>query len=206
MFARWLIAALVSLALAGAGGSLTLAQDGEKKAPAKKAAPKKTPAKKAEPQKKTEPQKKAAPRGAPQLVAQFGDWGVYVNKTANTCFALSQPKDRAPANVKRGAAYFFVTTQPSEKLSNEVSIMTGLPLKDASAAALAIGGTSFAMFAKGDGIWIKDPADEAKLVDAMRKGQELVLTLTPPKGADTIDRYSLSGFSQALERVAKECS
>jgi hypothetical protein len=202
MFARWLIAAIVSLALAGAGASLTVAQDGEKKSPAKKAAPKKkTPAKK-----KAEPEKKAAPRGSPQLVAQFGDWGVYVNKTAKTCFALSQPKERAPGNVKRGPAYFFVTTQPAEKLANEVSIMTGLPLKDANAAALSIAGTSFAMFAKGDGIWIKDPADEAKLVDAMRKGQELVLTLTPPKGADTTDRYSLSGFTQAIERVSKECS
>ncbi|MBY0532333.1 MAG: Invasion associated locus B family protein [Xanthobacteraceae bacterium] len=206
---RLVFVALIGAALASTGAMHSAAQDGEKKAPVK-AAPKKEapkqPEKKEAPkaeQKKAE-QKKTTP-GTPALVAQFGDWGVYVNKTAKTCFALTQPKDRQPANVKRDPAYFFVTTRPNDKLNNEVSIMAGFPLKEDVEVALIANGASFPMYVKGHGLWVKDPADEPKLVAALQKDKEIALKLTPAKGAVTTDRYSLTGLPQALERVAKEC-
>ena len=210
---RLVLAALLGAALASAGAMHSAAQDGEKKAPVKaapkKEAPKEAPKKeapkeapKAE-QKKAE-QKKTTP-GTPALIAQFGDWGVYVNKTAKTCFALTQPKDRQPANVKRDPAYFFVTTRPADKLTNEVSIMAGFTLKEDEQVVVASGGTNFAMFVKGHGLWVKEPSEEPKLLDALKKEKELTLKLTPAKGAVTTDRYSLTGLPQALERVAKEC-
>ncbi len=202
--------ALACAVLVLAGAMHSAAQDGEKKAPLK-TAPKKAPEKKEAPkkeapkaeQKKAE-QKKTTP-GTPVLVAQFGDWGVYVNKTARICFALTQPLERQPANVKRDPAYFFITTRPADKLTNEVSIMTGFPLKEDGSAVLRAAGTDFPLFVKGHGLWIKDPGDEGKLVDALRKEDEVVLKLTPLKGAVTTDRYSLTGVTQALDRVAKEC-
>jgi hypothetical protein len=209
MKTRIVLAALLSAALASGGAMHSAAQDGEKKAPVK-AAPKKEapkqPEKKEAPkaeQKKAE-QKKTTP-GTPVLIAQFGDWGVYVNKTAKTCFALTQPKDRQPANVKRDPAYFFITTRPNDKLTNEVSIMAGFPLKEDEQVVIASGGANFPMFVKGNGLWIKEPGDEAKLLDALKKEKEVTLKLTPAKGAVTTDRYSLTGLPQALERVAKEC-
>jgi len=215
MKSRVVYAALLSAALVSAGATYSAAQDGQKKAPVK-TAPKKTPEKKEAPkkeapkaeQKKAE-QKKAEQKrttpGTPALVAQFGDWGVYVNKTAKICFALTQPKERQPVNVKRDPAYFFVTTRPADKLVNEVSIMTGLPLKEDAEIALVSGGASFPLYVKGQGLWIRNPADEAKLLDALKKDKDLTLTLTPSKGAATTDRYSLTGLAQALDRVAKEC-
>ncbi|HMN52148.1 MAG TPA: invasion associated locus B family protein [Xanthobacteraceae bacterium] len=208
MIARLSVCLLASL-LAVSPATHSAAQDAQKKtqqkAPQKKAEPKAQPKseKKAEP-KKTEQKKSSA--GSPTLVAQFGDWGVYVNKAAKTCFALSQPKERQPANVKRNPAYFFVTTKPEEKLVNEVNILVGFDQKEGTAVNAAVGaGTNFAMFVRKQGLWIKDPADEAKLLDAMKKEKELTLRLTPASGAATTDRYSLSGFPQALDRVAKEC-
>ncbi len=217
---RLVLTALFCAALASAGAMHSAAQDGQKKAPVKtapkqaapkKAAPaeqKKAPQKKEAPkaeQKKAEPQKRTTP-GTPTLVAQFGDWGVYVNKTARTCFALTQPKERQPANVKRDPAYFFVTTRPEDKLTNEVSIMAGFALKEDAEVVLASSGASFPMFVKGNGLWIKDPTEEAKLIAALQKDKDVTLKLTPAKGAVTTDRYSLIGLTQALERVAKECS
>jgi hypothetical protein len=212
MMSRLVFAALVSAVLVSAGAMHSAAQDGEKKAPVKtapkKAAPveqKKAPEKKEAPkaeQKKAE-QKKTP--GTPALIAQYGDWGVYVNKTAKTCFALTQPKDRQPANVKRDPAYFFVTTRPNDKLTNEISIMVGFPLKEDAEVAVIATGASFPMYVKGNGLWIKDPADEPKLLAALQKDKEITLKLTPAKGAVTTDRYSLTGLPQALERVAKEC-
>ncbi len=212
---RLVMVALLGGALASAGAMHSAAQDGEKKAPVK-TAPKKAPEKKETPkkeapkkeapkaeQKKAE-QKKTTP-GTPALIAQFGDWGVYVNKTAKICFALTQPVERQPANVKRDPAYFFVTTRPSDKLVNEISIMTGMTLKEDADVALVASGASFPMYVKGHGLWIKDTNDEAKLLDALKKDKEITLKLTPAKGAVTTDRYSLTGLPQALERVAKEC-
>lgn len=201
---RLVIVALTSAVLASAGAMHSAAQDGQKKAPVK-SAPKKASGKKEEQkaeQKKVE-QKKTP--GTPVLIAQFGDWGVYVNKTAKICFALSQPKTREPVNVKRDPAYFFITTRPGEKLVNVVSISAGFPLNEKSEVVLRAAGTNYPMFVKGHGLWIKNTEDEPKLVDALRKEDEVVLKLTPAKGAVTSDLYSLIGVTQALERVAKEC-
>jgi hypothetical protein len=210
MKSRVLLIALLGAALASSGAMHSAAQDGEKKAPPK-TAPKKAPEKKEAPkkeapkaeQKKAE-QKKTTP-GTPALIAQYGDWGVYVNKTAKICFALTQPKERQPANVKRDPAYFFVTTRPNDKLVNEISIMTGMTLKEDAEVAVIASGASFPMYVKGHGLWIKDTSDEPKLLDALKKDKEITLKLTPSKGAVTTDRYSLTGLPQALERVAKEC-
>lgn len=210
---RLVLAALISAVLVSAGAMHSAAQEGEKKAPVKTAPKKQTPkaeqkkaekkeAPKAE-QKKAE-QKKTTP-GTPTLIAQYGDWGVYVNRTARTCFALTQPKERQPANVKRDPAYFFVTTRPADKLMNEISIMTGFVLKEDAEVVLASGGANYPLFVKGNGLWIKEPTDEPKLVEALKKEKEITLKLTPAKGAVTTDRYSLTGLTQALERVAKEC-
>jgi hypothetical protein len=211
MKSRFVFAALLGAALVSAGAMHSAAQDGQKKAAPKKSteqkqAPKKaTPKatqKKAEPRK--EPQKKSTP-GVPGLVAQYGDWGVYVNKTAKTCFALTQPKERQPANVKRGPAYFFVTTRPEEKLINEISIMTGFALREDAAVALEAAGSTHPLYVKGSGLWIREPANEQKLLAALQQEKEVWLKLTPARGAETNDRYSLTGLTQALERVAKEC-
>jgi hypothetical protein len=88
---------------------------------------------------------------------------------------------------------------------NEISINLGFVLKDDSEIVLAAGGANFALFAKGSGLWIKDPADEPKLLNALKNEKELTLKLAPAKGPATTDRYSLIGLPQALERVAKEC-
>ncbi len=214
---RLVMVALVSAVLASAGAMHSAAQDGEKKAPAKtapkKASEKKEPQKK-EAQKKEAPkaeqkeQKKAEPKktpGTPALIAQFGDWGVYVNKTAKICFALTQPKSREPANIKRDPAYFYITTRPGEKLTNVVSIAAGFPLNENTEVVLHAAGANYPLFVKGHGLWIKNADDEAKLVDALRKEDEIVLKLAPVKGTVTTDVYSLTGVAQALERVAKEC-
>jgi invasion protein IalB len=206
---RIVLIALLGAVLVSAGATYSAAQDGEKKAPVK-AAPKKDAPKaeqKKAPEKKEAPkaeQKKSTP-GTPTLIAQFGDWGVYVNKTAKICFALTQPVDRQPANVQRNPAYFFVTTRPSDKLVNEISIMTGITLNEGADVALVASGTNFPMYVKGHGLWIKDTNDEQKLLEALKKDKEITLRLTPAKGNVTTDRYSLTGLPQALERVAKEC-
>ena len=147
-----------------------------------------------------------APAG-PALIAQYGDWGVYVsqNTRSKVCYALSQPKDRQPNNLKRDPGYFFVSTRPGENVKNEVSVIAGFPIKDASDAIADIGGTAFTLYTRSDSAWVRNIAEEVRLVDALRRGRDLTVKSTSARGNVTTDKYSLTGFAQALDRVAQEC-
>lgn len=143
----------------------------------------------------------------PKPVAQFGDWGVYTGQSGNAkvCYALAQPKDRKPEGLNRDPAYFFVSTRPGEKVKDEVSITVGFKMKDGSESKLTIGSQTFQLYTKDEGAWVRNVAEEGKLVDAMRKGKDLTIASTSARGNVTTDRYSLSGLGQALDRVAQEC-
>ncbi len=183
--------------------SLPLGAIAQTSPPAKKDA--KDPKQTAKPKEKEEPQ--PVQGAAPALIAQYGDWGVYVSQTPKNkiCYALSQPKDRQPGGLKRDPGYFFVSTRPTENVRNEASVVVGFALKDGTDAAVDIGGTSFSFFTKSDGAWIKNAAEEARLIEALRKGRDFSVKATSQRGNATNDRYSLTGIVQALDRAAQEC-
>ena len=63
----------------------------------------------------------------------------------------------------------------------------------------------YLFFTKNDGAWMKNAAEEARLIDALRKGRDFTVKSTSLRGNATNDRYSLSGIGQALDRVDQEC-
>jgi invasion protein IalB len=145
----------------------------------------------------------------PTLLGQYGDWGAY---TANpggkkVCFALAKPKSSQtnPAGRKRDPAYMFISDRPAENVRNEVSVIIGYPFKSNSDATAEIGSTKFAMYTQNDGAWIKNVADETRMVDAMRKGSEMVVKGTSGRGTQSTDQYSLKGLTEALNRADQEC-
>ncbi|HWM48123.1 MAG TPA: invasion associated locus B family protein [Xanthobacteraceae bacterium] len=164
----------------------------------------------AKPDSKTSATSSGAASGAqPSLLGQYGDWGAY---TANPngrkiCFALSKPQKATtdPPNRPRDPAYMFISTRPAEKVTNEVSIVVGYGQKANSEAVVDIGGTKFAMYTQNDGAWIKNAAEEPRLVEALRKGADVVVHGESARGTKTTDTYSLKGLTQALERVSQEC-
>ena len=151
----------------------------------------------------------AAAGGAPTLLGQFGDWGAY---TANSggrtlCYAIAKPSSQAtqPAGRPRDPAYVFISTRPTENVRNEVSIIVGYPFKPGFEATVDIGSNKYAMFTQNDGAWVKNPAEEARMIDAMRKSADLVVSGESGKGTKSTDRYTLRGLGQALDRIAQEC-
>jgi invasion protein IalB len=145
----------------------------------------------------------------PTLVGQFGTWGAYT-ATPNgkrVCFALAKPSSSKtnPPNRPRDPAYAFVSTRPAEKVTNEVSIMIGYTLKPGSESTLEVGGASYAMYTQGDGLWIKNAAEEERMVDAMRKSADVTVKGMSAKGTETTDTFSLKGLAQALDRLAQDC-
>jgi len=146
------------------------------------------------------------------LLGQFGDWGAYTAMPGGrkVCFALSKPtaSSEIPAHRRSAAnvVYMFVSPRPEEKVKDEVSMLiTGYAFKPNSEATIKIGNDSFAMYTQNDGAWVKNAAEEAKLVDALRKGADAEVKAVTSKGTRTSDTFSLKGISQALDRVAQEC-
>lgn len=159
--------------------------------------------------------KPAAPPAAvaggvePTLIGQFGTWGAY-SATPNgkkVCFALAKPASSKtnPPNRPRDPAYAFVSTRPAEKVNNEVSVMIGYALKPGSESTVEVGGAAFAMYTQGDGLWIKNAAEEERMVEAMRKSADLVVKGVSAKGTETTDTFSLKGLAQALDRISQDC-
>lgn len=145
----------------------------------------------------------------PTLIGQFGTWGAYTAAPngKKVCFALAKPSSSKtnPPNRPRDPAYAFVSTRPAEKVSNEVSVMIGYTLKPGSESTLEVGGASYAMYTQGDGLWIKNAAEEERMVEAMRKSTDVVIKAVSAKGTETTDTFSMKGLSQALDRVAQDC-
>jgi len=193
-FRRFLTALAAGVLVCGAA-SLALAQGGAPKAASK---PESRPA--------------AAMSGGvePTLMGQFGTWGAYSAATPNgkkVCFALSKPSSSKtiPPNRPRDPAYAFVSTRPAEKVFNEVSVMIGYLLKPGSDSTLEVGGAAYAMYTQGDGLWIKNAAEEERMVEAMRRSSDAVIKAVSAKGTETTDVFSLKGLSQALDRIAQDC-
>jgi len=208
-----------ALVLATSVVSVAFAQQPAKPAapaqqPAKPAAPAAAPAKPAAAQPPAKPAA-AAPAAAaagaaqPALLGQYGDWGAYAASPGGSkvCFALAKPKTTKiePAGRKRDPSYIFVSTRPADNVKNEVSVIIGYPFKTSSDATAEVGAVKFAMYTQNDGAWIKNVAEEARMIDAMRKGADLTIKGTSGRGTASTDTYSLKGLAQAIERVEQEC-
>ena len=145
----------------------------------------------------------------PLLLGQYGDWGAYTASPGGRkiCFALAKPAKGAtePANRPRDPAYMFISTRPAEKVSNEVSVIVGYGQKPSADALVEIGSARYAMYTQNDGAWIKNAAEENKLIESLRKGADVVVKGESAKGTKTSDTYALKGLAQALDRVGQDC-
>jgi hypothetical protein len=195
MFPRRILTALASSVLVCGAASLAQAQNAAPKA----AAPKSVAA----------PAAAVAGSTEPALIGQFGSWGAYTATPSGkkVCFALAKPSSSKtnPPNRPRDPAYAFVSTRPAENVANEVSVMIGYTLKPGSESTLEVGGATYAMYTQGDGLWIKNAAEEPRMVDAMRKAADVTVKGVSAKGTETIDTFSLKGLAQALDKLAQDC-
>ncbi len=122
-----------------------------------------------------------------------------------SCYLRAAPRKSEPAGAKRGEVYLFITHRPASKVVNEISVIAGYPYKPGSSATLAIGKQKFSLFTEGDGAWVENPADEARVIAAMKQGDKLTISGASARGTSTTDTYSLAGFSAALKTINKAC-
>jgi invasion protein IalB len=141
-------------------------------------------------------------------IGQAGSWTIYRTGEgrARTCFIAAKPAERLPRGLNRDPATLFIAMRTGDGARNEFSLITGFALKPGVDGVATIGSTSFAMVGKDQHAWLKNPAEEARFVQELRRGSALTIKATSLRGNETTDRYTLSGFGQALDRAQRECS
>ena len=144
---------------------------------------------------------------ATKPVQKFGDWQVFVHKTSKetVCFAATQPKSMEPRGVNRGSVFLYLTTWQKDGVRNELSIKIGYPLKRDSKPAVIVGANEFELFPKDDKAFMRDPAEERRLLEVMKKGSVLTVKGLSRRGTATTDQYSLQGVTAALASLASTC-
>ena len=152
--------------------------------------------------------KPAAGQTQAMLLETSGRWQAFATQgqgKSRTCYALGKPSERKPANLKDVASYIFVSNRPGEGIKNEISFVMGFDLKEGIEHQALVGEQKFVLVAKGQNLWLKNPAEEPRVLDAMRKATNAEIKATSKRGNATSDKYALAGIAQTVKKAEDAC-
>ena len=140
-------------------------------------------------------------------IGKYKDWEsmVVTEPSGKVCFAQSSPILQAPKSNKRDAK-LFIAFRPAEQIINEVSVTAGYEFNSNTVTAQS-GKNKFKFDIKEQGFaWIADSKIEFRMIKRMKKGSRIMITGYNQNGSQTIDHYSLLGFTKAYNATKKACS
>ena len=136
------------------------------------------------------------------------DWETYIikNDTGKICFAQSKPVLQAPKNNPREAR-LFISFRPGENVTNEISVTSGYEYNNKNSITAISGKNKYKFdIVKENFAWITDNKFEKKMIKIMQKGSRIMVKAHNQKGSQTIDHYSLLGFTKAYKATKANCS
>ena len=141
-------------------------------------------------------------------VGKFKDWETIIltEQTGKVCFAQSVPVLQAPKSNPREAR-MFVSFRPAEKINDEISVTGGYEFNNQNSIIATSGKSKYKFDIAQEGFaWIADNKLENKMIKTMKKGSRIMITGYNQKGSQTIDHYSLLGFTKAYNATKANCS
>lgn len=155
-------------------------------------------------------------------VSSNTDWSVFTENNPKECWSVSAPKETVNTRggrvvpVSRGDILLMVFYRPEAKVKAQLTFTGGYPFAEDSTVNLLIGESSFELFTKNvidsqtkeniGWAWPASESDDAKVVIALKRGAQAVLTARSSRGTQTKDTFSLLGFTAAVEDAEKRCS
>ena len=136
------------------------------------------------------------------------DWETYIikNNGNKVCFAQSKPVLQSPKTSKREAR-LFITFRPNDKITDEISITAGYDFNTKNSITATSGKYKYKFDIAQQGFaWIADSKQEKKMIKTMKIGSRIMITGYNQKGSQTIDHYSLLGFTKAYKATKANCS
>ena len=141
-------------------------------------------------------------------IGKFKDWETLVLKKDNelTCFAQTKPVLQSPKTNKREAR-LFVSFRPNDKISDEISTTSGYEFNSQNRILATSGKKKYEFdITQNSFAWIKSNKVEKKMIKTMKKGSRIMVTGYNKSGSQTIDHYSLLGFTKAYNTAKKSCT
>ena len=138
------------------------------------------------------------------------DWETYIinSEKGKVCFAQSKPVLQAPKKDPREAR-LFISFRPGEKISNEISITAGYEFNKKNLVTAKSGKNKYKFDLIQDSFaWMSDAENklEKRMIRTMKKGSRIMITGHNQNGSQTIDHYSLLGFTKAYNATKANCS
>jgi hypothetical protein len=166
----------------------------------------------ADAQQRAQPAPQAAPQpSAPKPIGTFDAWtSVELGPAASkVCYMFARPTSSEPKAARRGDIMLVITHRPSSKRQDEVSFQSGYPYKAGSKVAVDIDGKKFEFFTRpevdAESAWSPDAAADKVLVAAMKAGKNVRVRGTSVRNTETVDVFSLAGFTKAHGEIGKAC-
>ena len=142
-------------------------------------------------------------------IGKYKDWEsmVVTEATGKVCFAQSSPILQGPKSNSKRNAKLFIAFRPDEKIIDEVSVTAGYQFNNNNSVTATSGKNKFKFDIKEQGFaWIADTKVEFRMISRMKKGSRIMITGYNQQGSQTIDHYSLLGFTKAYNATKKACS
>tara|TARA_B100000029_G_scaffold259144_1_gene255830 strand:- start:4041 stop:4553 length:513 start_codon:yes stop_codon:yes gene_type:complete len=141
-------------------------------------------------------------------VGKFKDWEAIVlfNQNGKVCFAQSKPVLQSPKKNDRDSR-LFVSFRPEDKVLDEISTTSGYEFNSQNSILAVSGKKKYKFDIAQDGFaWIAENKIEKRMIKTMKKGSRIMITGYNKTGSQTIDHYSLMGFSKAYNAAKKNCT
>ena len=141
-------------------------------------------------------------------IGKSKDWEtlVLIKDNELTCFAQTKPVLQSPKANQREAR-LFVSFRPNDKILDEISTTSGYEFNSQN-SILATSGKSKYKFdiIQNSFAWTSSNKVEKKMIKTMKKGSRIMITAYNKSGSQTIDHYSLLGFTKAYNTAKKSCT
>ena len=141
-------------------------------------------------------------------IGKSKDWEtlVLIKDNELTCFAQTKPVLQSPKANQREAR-LFVSFRPNDKILDEISTTSGYEFNSQN-SILATSGKSKYKFdiIQNSFAWTSSNKVEKKMIKTMKKGSRIMVTGYNKSGSQTIDHYSLLGFTKAYNAAKKSCT
>ena len=141
-------------------------------------------------------------------IGKFKDWEAMIlnNDSEKVCFAQTKPILQSPKGESREAR-LFVSFRPKNKVTDEISTTSGYEFNNQNSIKARSGKHKYKFDISQDGFaWIADNKIEKKMIRTMKKGSRIMITGFNKSGSQTIDHYSLLGFTKAYNAAKKNCT
>ena len=139
----------------------------------------------------------------------FNAWTAWQATDASgvICYVSATPTSTEPAGANRDPVHFMIIHRKGMSTKNEAQTIIGYPFHATQPNASAtVDGKAYPMVAEGSAAWLASTGDEGGFVQDFKAGNNLVIRGTSQRGTNTVDTYSLSGATAAMNAIDAACA